>query len=238
MKWPNVYSVDDYKKMKYFTEEYLNYFKELASNNNKPWFDENKQRFEKYVKQPFEFFVADLIEELAKKDKRLSGLMPKDAIFRIYKDVRFSKDKTPYKIQMSAVIAEGGKKSLLGGMYFEFGPEHVRFYMGIYSPEKEQLNVIRTGIANHPDQFEQLISDEKFKKMFGEIRGEKNAKLPVELKDAGSKQPLIFNKQFYYFTQLEPEVLLSEKLMETAEDAFITGQPLSDYLFGFVRHKS
>ena len=95
--------------MSYFSEDFLRFFKELAGNNNKEWFDLNRKRYFKEVKDPFHHFIEDLIAAVQKEDSNVN-IAPKDAIFRINRDVRFSKDKTPYKLQVSAIISKGGKK--------------------------------------------------------------------------------------------------------------------------------
>lgn len=95
--------------MAHFTQDYLDFFKELAANNNKDWFHGNKKRYEASVKKPFEEFVQDIINRTSELDDRFAG-EAKKAVFRIYRDVRFSKDKTPYKLNCSAIIAPGGKK--------------------------------------------------------------------------------------------------------------------------------
>ena len=95
--------------MAYFTQDFLDFFKELAANNHKDWFHANKKRYEASVKDPFKLFVQDMIDKAAKVDGRFAG-EAKNAIFRINRDIRFSKDKSPYKLQMGAVISPGGKR--------------------------------------------------------------------------------------------------------------------------------
>ena len=131
----------------YFTPDFLHFFMELAPNNNKDWFDNNRDRYKKSVKEPFENFVEKLIKELKKTEDVMDG-RPSDFIFRINKDIRFSKDKSPYKLQMSAAISKGGKKDMVNiGVYFELGPEHLGVYTGVYMPDKEQIDRIRRHIA-------------------------------------------------------------------------------------------
>jgi uncharacterized protein (TIGR02453 family) len=116
----------------FFTEDYRRFFMELAANNHKDWFDVNRKRYELSVKEPFQKFVQHLIVEFIKLDPSFSDLTPKDCIFRINRDIRFSPDKTPYKLYCSAVISPGGKKSRsLSGVYVELTPEHIRVYGGV-----------------------------------------------------------------------------------------------------------
>lgn len=216
--------------MAYFRKDFIDFFKELAANNNKEWFDANRKRYEREVKEPFSSFIGDVIGEVKKIDTKVD-IEPKDAIFRINRDVRFSKDKTPYKIQCSALISRGGRKDMVSpGMYLEFSPEHVRIYGGIYMCEKDQLQNTRHYIINNLSHFKKLINDADFKSKFGEIRGEKNKVIPKEFKEAAEKEPILFNKQFYYFGQMKPEIVLKDDLMDRIMDYYKTSKPLSEFL--------
>ena len=217
--------------MAYFTEDYLNFFKDLAANNNRDWFQANKKRFEASVKDPFLAFVAEIIDRTTKIDKRFEA-DPKKAVYRIYRDVRFSKDKTPYKMNMSAVIAPGGRKEGIGipGMYLEMGAEHFRFYCGLYAPEKEVLYQVRQYIIKHSAQLNKLVSDKVFVDKFGELRGDKNKMLPKEFKEAAQKQPFVFNKQFYFFASLPPETILREDFGELVMEYFVDSEPMRNFL--------
>lgn len=217
--------------MAYFTQDYLDFFKELAANNHKDWFHENKKRYEKSVKEPFNVFVQDIIDSTAKIDDRFAG-QAKDAVFRIYKDVRFSKDKTPYKLQSSALIAPGGRKLGMGtpGMYLELGPEHFRFYSGLYMLEKDVLQRVREYIMSNSNQLDKLLAEKQFVENFGELRGEKNKVLPKEFKEAAEQQPLLFNKQFYFFATLEPETVLRDDLADVVMEHFAASQPMRKFL--------
>lgn len=216
--------------MAYFTTDLMQFLKDLAANNNKVWYDANKKRFENSVKKPFEAFVAEMINRIQQDDKSIN-IQPKDAIFRIYRDVRFSKDKTPYKTYVSAIISAGGRKNLaLPGTYIELNPEHIRIYGGVYQPDKIQLQRIRESIIANPDKFNSLVSDKQFVKCFVELRGEKNKVLPKELKPAAEKQPLIFNKQFYYFGSLDPKLATDNRLPELLMEYYFAGKPMKGFL--------
>lgn len=216
--------------MAYFRKDFIDFFKELAANNNKDWFDSNRKRYEREVKEPFSNFIGDLIEAVKKIDSKVD-IEPKDAIFRINRDVRFSKDKTPYKIQCSALVSKGGRKDMVSpGMYLEFSPEHVRVYGGIYMCDKEQLQNTRNYIVSNLSIFKKLIGSADFKSKFGEIRGEKNKVIPKEFKEVAEKEPIIFNKQYYYFGQMKPEIVLKEDLMNQILDYYKTSKPLSEFL--------
>lgn len=199
--------------MAWFEPSFESFFRDLNKNNNREWFLANKKRYEKEVKKPFEEFVSDMIEKMQGYDPECR-IQPKDAIFRIYRDVRFSKDKTPYKTQVSAIIGRGGRKEMaLAGMYLELGENHARVYGGVYQPSKEQLHAIRQEILYNTKDFKALIGDKGFKKYFGEIRGEKNKRLPSEFAEIQEEQPLIANKQFYYYSELDSKEITGDKLI-------------------------
>ena len=222
--------------MAFFTPDFLQFFIDLAPNNHKDWFDLNRKRYENSVKEPFKNFVQHLIAEIAKIDSSFKDLEAKDCIFRINRDIRFSKDKTPYKMNVSAVVAPEGKKSkAVNGIYFEFGPEHVRVYGGIYEIDKDDLLTVREGIANDIKGFQIAYTNPNFKKVFGTILGEKNKVIPKELKEAAEKEPLIFNKQWYFYAEFDAETVLDPKLDKLLLDCFDAGKPVENYFSKLIK---
>ena len=140
----------------------------------------------------------------------------KEAIFRINRDIRFSKDKTPYKLNNSAIISKMGRKDKnYPGIYIEFSPDKLRFYGGVYIPDTKQIQKIREAIINKGDEFNRILNDKDFQSKFGEIRGEKNKRIPKEFRELAKTQPMLFNKQWYYFAELPPKIILQDDLMHT-----------------------
>jgi uncharacterized protein (TIGR02453 family) len=216
--------------MHYFTQDFLDFFKELSSNNNRDWFQENKKRYETSIKKPFENFIQDMIYKIHEDDEDLM-ITPKEAIFRIYRDIRFSKDKTPYKTHASAVIGKGGRKNYTDpGVYLELSSDHLRFYSGIYQLSKDQLENVRSYISNNLNEFNSLLKDKNFKKYYKTIRGEQNKRIPKEYNDIFEKQPLIANKQFYYFTELDPAKILSKNLTDNLMKFYYAAKPMNSFL--------
>ncbi len=223
--------------MKYFEMDFLEFFKDLAANNNRDWFLENKKRYEKSVKKPFEHFTSELIKEIRKYDKSVN-IKPFEAIFRINRDIRFSKDKTPYKLNTSAAIADGGRKTQgASGIYIEFGPEKMGLAGGIYMPDKDLLYDIRSYLTKKPDALQKVLSDKTFKKYWGELQGEKNKILPPEFKEAAVLCPHIYNKQFFYWVEMKASTITSEKLMETVIEYYNAAQPVSKFLHSILKKK-
>jgi len=216
--------------MAWFTNDFNQFFKDLAKNNNKEWFDANRERFEASVKKPFEAFTGAVIERVARYDKAIT-ITPKEAIFRINRDIRFSKDKTPYKLNCSAIVSPGGRKDHASpGIYYELGPEHVAIYGGVYMPDKQQLERIRTAIMDDPKGFRKVIEAPAFKKLFGGVKGEANKVLPAGFKEAAKKEPLIANKQFYVGTEKPARMVVAPDLMDVLIEHYQAMRPFNAWM--------
>jgi uncharacterized protein (TIGR02453 family) len=200
--------------MAWFEQDAIEFFRELEFNNNKEWFEANKKRYETSVKKPMEAFADHMIE-------RMREILPniqatgKQSVFRIYKDVRFSKDKTPYKTNAGMHINDGGKGDLGSpGLYFHIDPRVMGIASGRYQLEPGPLRNLRMHIAANLQEFQELLEDPGFQRYFRGIVGDKNKILPPELREAAAKQPLIFNKQFYYWSEHEAESATRDDLDE------------------------
>ncbi len=216
--------------MSYFTDDFSEFFKELAPNNNTEWFHANKPRYEKSVKEPFEAFVEKIIEEISKLDPEYQ-ITPKECIFRLHRDVRFSKDKSSYKLFSSVVISPKGRKDKsIPGLYLKLSPEDMWIMGGCYDPSTAQLQKIRTAISRDPKAFRALIEQPDFKEKFGELKGEVNKRIPKEFQKVFKTEPLIANKQFYYGTRLPPETITNNNLVSLVMDHWNSMQPVSDFL--------
>lgn len=153
-------------------EPVLNFLIELSKHNNKPWFDQNRERYEK-ARENFELFINFLIDEFRASDN-LQDLTAKDCISRIYRDIRFSKDKSPYKKNMWATIAPGGKKATRMGYHIALQPQgHSLIAGGMWEPSSEQLSKFRQVIDHDASAFKQIIKTRSFIDNFGQIEGEK-----------------------------------------------------------------
>lgn len=221
--------------MNWFSPDFNTFFKDLARNNNKDWFDANRDRYEANVKRPFEAFTAEAIQRIARHDKHVR-IEPKEAIFRINRDIRFSRDKTPYKLEASAIISPAGRKDhSVPGIYFAFGPEAVKFYGGCYMPDKDQLHRIRKALVRDGKGFRKLVGAKAFKKLFGEVQGEANKVLPAEFKAAAVLEPLIANKQFYVGAELPAGLVASSRIMDKFMDHYLAMSPFNQWLLAALR---
>jgi uncharacterized protein (TIGR02453 family) len=157
----------------------INFLNQLSINNNREWFLLNKVQYEE-ARKIFEELITKLISEISTFDKSIQYLNYKDCIFRIYRDIRFSKNKQPYKTNFGGFIAKNGKKSGSAGYYIHIEPQASFIAGGIYMPDKEKLKAIRDEIYYNSDEFYNIINEKSFKKYFAKIDGDKLSKPPKE----------------------------------------------------------
>lgn len=143
----------------------------LRENNNRDWFEEHRPVYAA-VRLDFENLVNEVISGIVSFDPSIGALKAKDCIFRIYRDVRFSHDKSPYKVHMGAYIAGGGRKSPRAGYYFHLEPGNSHVGGGIYRPEPEVLKRIRQEIYFNPEKFSKIIGEGRFVRKFGRLSEE------------------------------------------------------------------
>jgi len=215
--------------MKYFDKEFIDFFSELEKNNTKDWFHNNKKRYEASVKKPMQHFVADVLKELQKLDAEIV-IEPKKCIGRINRDIRFSKDKTPYKIRTFATIYKGDKINPLPVIAFQMGAKDLGIMSGFYNPSKERLLSIRNHIIKNTEVFQQLYSAPDFVDKFGNIKGDALKRIPKEYQATFEKELLIANKQFYYDKEMKSDILLTDELLPLIIEYWKAAKPLNDFL--------
>lgn len=216
--------------MSHFTADFLAFFKELAANNSKKWFDANRERYERSIKRPFEAFIGEMIARISADDPNVA-ITPKDAILRINRDIRFAKDKTPYNDYMAAIISAGGRKDKsIPGLYLRLGADEIRIYGGAHMVDANALERIRKAIATDLNGFEKLLKAPDFRTRFGTLHGEQHKRLPATFTAIAERQPLIANKQFYYYAILDANHLLSDDLPDLVMSYYRAGKPINTFL--------
>ncbi|WBO83188.1 DUF2461 domain-containing protein [Hymenobacter yonginensis] len=161
------------------TTQLFAFLTELARHNERDWFQTHKPTYEQ-LRREFEAAVTGWLRELTVSDPRLAGLEPKKTLFRIYRDVRFSKNKDPFKTHFSAYFSEGGKAGTGPGYYVQLGPHGQTLLAGgIYVPEKDQLTRIRQEIDYNGPALHQLLEAPEFRRYFSGLGGEKLKKAPA-----------------------------------------------------------
>ena len=214
-------------------QNFFNFFEALAQNNEREWFNAQKKTYEKDVKEPFLTLIEAIQAALLPTEPELALVAPKSMLFRINRDIRFSKDKRPYKEYISASIARfGTKDKIYPGHYLQIGAAETFVAGGAYFfEEKEMLNRVRYFIGDNLEEFEQIIGNQDFIKHFGEIKGEKNKRMPnSELTELVKLQPLIANTQFYWAANLTKETVLRPDFVAILRGYFEAAQPLNQFL--------
>mgnify|MGYP005845636309 FL=1 len=214
----------------------LGFLKDLSKNNNREWFHEHKKRYEQELKKPFENLIAQLIEAVQEVDSTLL-LLPKQAIFRIHRDTRFSKDKTPYKTHVSAIIVPGGTKNKeTPGFYMQLEPGMLMLGGGAYFLEGASLYKMRQFIMQNLEDFNKVIHYPDFITKYETLQGERNKRLPPEFAEAATAQPLLYNKQFYYMAELDPQHIFRTDVIHFIIEYYHAAKPVHDFLVAALRN--
>jgi uncharacterized protein (TIGR02453 family) len=215
--------------MKYFSKDFIGFFTELETNNNSEWFHANQKRYETHVKKPMLSLLTDLLAELQKLDWEIDA-EPKKCIGRINRDVRFSKDKTPYNVKVFCHINKGSKTEPIPVIAFQLGATEMVIMSGYHSPEKEKISSIREKIKSETATFQKIYSEPSFVSKFGTICGERLKRIPPEYKEAFEQEPLVANNQFYYMKKLNSDLILSDELLPVLIEHYKAAKPLNDFL--------
>lgn len=210
-------------------QKILSFLTELSENNSREWFDENRKKYQE-AKELFEHFTELLIYEVGQFDEAVQGLSPKDCTFRIFRDVRFSNDKRPYKTNFGCYIVRGGKKSEYSGYYFHMAPDECFVAGGSHMPSGENLKKIRLAIVDDPEFFKEIIHHKDFVTHFGEIQGEKVKTYPRGFDKHFPDLELIKHKQYFSYKPISQEILLSENLVPEIIHSFKVIKPLNDFI--------
>lgn len=210
----------------------LSFLRKLKQNNHKDWFDANRSTYEA-AKKEWEHFVESLIAGLSHKDATISSLKPKDCIFRINRDVRFSKDKSPYKTNFGAFICKGGKKSQMAGYYIHLEPGNSFVGGGLWMPMAPELAKLRQEIDyNFPD-FKKIVQSASFKKMYGTLDMSSEMSLSRVPKGYENNHPaaeFLKLKSFVATKALSDKEVQQEDLKKMILSAFSALHPLIDFI--------
>ncbi len=184
----------------------LSFLEDLSRNNNRDWFQDNKKTYQAAL-ETFREFIGTTLTGISKTDPSVGNLEAKDTIFRIYKDVRFSKDKTPYKTHFGGWMAKGGRKSTDAGYYFHLEPGNTFMAAGVWMPPKEQLTLIRQEIMYNPSDYFKIINDPVVSKAYE--RGGKE--------DMLKKGPAGFPKDFEFMEEIKYKHYIFSKNYENQD---------------------
>jgi uncharacterized protein (TIGR02453 family) len=210
----------------------LKFLKDLSKNNNKPWFDAHRNQYED-AKNDFASFIQTIIDKHGKKDPTIADLKPKETTFRINRDVRFSKDKSPYKNYMGSYLSRGGKKSVFGGYYFQCQPGRCFVGGGLWMPIPAELNKVRQEIDYNYDEFKKIIGSKKFKSVYGDLSKDTEYTLTRVPKGYEANNPAaeyLKMKSFVSIAFLKESELTSKDLTKKVLTAFEALQPVLNFI--------
>lgn len=211
----------------------LQFLNELRDHNNKTWFEQNRTLYEQ-AKTNFEQFVTQLIATLDDNDE-LIGVSAKDCIFRINRDVRFSKDKSPYKTGMGANIAPGGRKSNQLGYYLHLEPHAASIAAGgLYMPTGEQLSKFRQALDQKPEEFKAIITAPAFVNAFGSVAGDKLVTAPQGYSRTHPEIDLLKLKQVIVMHPFTDDAVAAPDFLSQLVDVFCAMKPFLAYLNHFT----
>jgi uncharacterized protein (TIGR02453 family) len=210
----------------------IKFLKDLKKNNNKPWFDANRKQYEA-AKADFAAFVQSLIDAHGKKDASIAHLQAKDCMFRINRDVRFSKDKSPYKTNMGAFINPGGKKSNMAGYYIHVEPGGCFAGGGMYMPMPPELSKIRQEIDYNFANFKKIVGSKKFKTVYSDLDRSAEyllSRVPKGYEADNAASDYLKLKSFVAVISIKDADLTSTAFKKQVLTAFETLQPLNGFL--------
>ena len=208
----------------------LKFLKDIKKNNDREWFDKNKPRYVE-AKEQFETFVATLLEDIITFDDSLASLEPKKLVFRIYRDVRFSKDKRPYKTNFGAGFSAVGKGLGKPGYYLQIEPGNSFVAVGLFQPEPEILAQVRQEIDYNGDKLKKIINEKKFKANFDKFWDEDALKgAPKGYAKDHPYVDWLRLKSFIVTRNFTDAEVTDPKFMKLLSVAMRSGKPLNDFL--------
>lgn len=208
----------------------VQFLKNLKKNNNKPWFDENRKTYEA-AKQDFLNLVTQVLNEIKAFDETFVDIEPKQCMFRINRDVRFSKDKSPYKTNFGASFSKDGKKIQRAGYYFHIEPGACFMGGGLYMPMADMLGKIRQEIDYNFDGWKSIVNKASFKKVYSKVDGVDVLSRPPKGYDAENPAiEFLKMKSFIAMAPVPDELLTDKKLVKQIVTAFKELKPMIDFL--------
>ena len=210
----------------------IKFLRGLKRNNNRDWFEKNRKAYED-ARADFEQFIQQVLDAHSKNDPDLSDLKAKQCMFRINRDVRFSKDKSPYKTNFGASMDKGGKKSGLAGYYFHLEPGASFFGGGLWQPMPDVVKKVRQEIDYCFDEFKQIVSSKKFKSIFGGMYTGEDVQLsrvPQGFEKDNPAADYLRFKSWLVTGDVDDTLLTSKSLVKKTVEGFATMQPFIKFL--------
>jgi uncharacterized protein (TIGR02453 family) len=222
-----------------FPAEGLAFFRQLKKNNTREWFQPRKHIFEEKLKAPMTGLVEQLNAAMAKfAPDHVTD--PAKAIYRIYRDTRFSKDKTPYKTHIAAIFRHRAlEKHSSAGLYFGVSAESVEIAGGVYMPGPDQLRILRHLLAERYQEYGRITSAKTLAKLMGQVQGEQLTRVPKGFPATHPAEDLLRRKQWYFYVTLDGSIATTPKLFTELLKRFEVMTPFLDFMNAplLARHK-
>jgi uncharacterized protein (TIGR02453 family) len=213
-----------------FPPEGMTFLRALAKNNRREWFQPRKPIYDEKVKAPMLELVMRVTSAMLQFAPAYAG-DPEKAIFRIYRDTRFSKDKTPYKTHIAAVFHRRGLNMHGGGgLYFAVSAKEVEVAGGIYMPAPDTLRAVRSHLAENHEDFRILIQDRALRRLLGDMQGEQLTRVPKGFPAEHPAADLLHRKQFLFYILLDPALAATPKLEPEIVKRFRALTPFLEFL--------
>jgi uncharacterized protein (TIGR02453 family) len=208
----------------------LKFLRDLKKNNDREWFAPRKAIFEEKVRLPMLELVEAVHREMLAFAPDYVG-EPAKCLYRIYRDTRFAKDKTPYKTHIGALLWRNGTEKNEGAAwFFAISPESVEVAGGLYSPEPGALLAVRNQIAADPAAFRATFESRKVKKLMGELKGETLSRVPKGFDAAHPAADLLKHKRWVLYVELDPAIATTPKLTKEIVSRIQATSPFVEYL--------
>lgn len=205
------------------------YLADLAENNERAWFEAHRSEYQA-LRDDFTALVGEVIAAVAEWDEGVRWKDPRDCMFRIYRDVRFSNNKAPYKTTFSAYVSDSPRRGGPPGYYFEVDEKGTMLAAGgIWMPEPPVLARLRDSIAEHPQRLEKVLRSRGFKKTFGDLQGDRLTRPPRGYSDTTPLIEYIKLKSFIVWRERDARTAAHDEALTWLTDSFRTARPLVDW---------
>ena len=216
-----------------FDRSFLKFFKSLALNNNREWFNEHKAEYRQSVVEPLAVFITEIAPRLNRISKHFNADPRPNggSMFRIYRDVRFSKDKSPYKLHAACQFRHKiGKDAHAPGFYVHLSPDEVIFGGGIWLPPNTVLNKIRDTIVDNPQEWQRIKTGKPINKLCGGVQGDGLKRPPKGYDPEHQHLEDLKRKSFFAMRHEKPAFIFEKNFVDEVEASFKAAKPLMKYI--------
>jgi uncharacterized protein (TIGR02453 family) len=213
-----------------FSPEALTFLRNLKRNNRREWFQPRKEKYESLIKVPMLELVSCLNEEFARFAPD-HVTPPQKAVFRIYRDVRFSHNKAPYKTHVAGIFPLQTLSRKEGGaFYFHFTPKELLVFGGVWTPERDELLAIRSLIQENHEELQQILSDRTLRRAVGRLQGEQLSRMPKGFPPDHPAEAILRQKHWYLETTVDAKLVTTPRLLPELARYFRLMAPLVEFL--------